>query len=453
MACGLTSCLWPSCGDGAIFGFEEGISGYCDDGNDIDNDGCSSDCQEECGYSCSGGSASEADLCITSCGDGVVAGAEECDDDNSGNLDGCSSSCVVEAGWNCTSTPCGPTTCSPICADGKRVGNEQCDTGAGVDGCSATCTVECGFTCNGGSPSAPDFCDSTCGDGVRVHTEACDDNNTNAGDGCSPACSVEAGWTCSMPLCALSTCQQPEVSQMCGDGQTTGTEALIPLFCDDSNNVSGDGCSGSCTIECGWACSGGSSESRDSCLTNCGDGRLAGVENCDDGNTVNNDGCSANCSSIEPGWNCTNTPCGQTTCLSLCGDGARVGDEECDDGNISPGDGCSDSCTIECGYTCLVAGSACQTICGDGLLAGLEMCDDGNTADGDGCSADCSIIEDGWGCANAACLASSCRSADGSEECGDSVRSGDRDICVHMKKVREQRGKRREGKQAWRRGS
>jgi hypothetical protein len=52
----------------------------------------------------------------------------------------------------------------------------------------------------------------------------------------------------------------------------------MPSFCDTGAIVAGDGCSDACTVECGFACSGGTATSPDSCSTICGDGLLA-VEN------------------------------------------------------------------------------------------------------------------------------------------------------------------------------
>ncbi len=75
------TCFWKDkgiCGDGAVDGNEK-----CDDGNNVDCDGCRSDC-----------SAKE-----TGCGDGFVCGTELCDDGNSSPNDGCfecASECAVE---------------------------------------------------------------------------------------------------------------------------------------------------------------------------------------------------------------------------------------------------------------------------------------------------------------------------------------------------------------------
>ena len=54
------------------------------------------------------------------------------------------------------------------------------------------------------------------------------------------------------------------------------TAASIPARCDDGNTESGDGCSATCTSECG-------------------DGVVERGEECDDGNRTDGDGCSALC--------------------------------------------------------------------------------------------------------------------------------------------------------------
>ena len=94
------------CGDGNLDPGEE-----CDDGNNDDFDGCSSDCMLEF------------------CGDGVLQPGEECDDGNNVDGDGCSAECLDE-----------------FCGDGilqPELG-EECDDGNNVDGdgCSAECLVE-----------------------------------------------------------------------------------------------------------------------------------------------------------------------------------------------------------------------------------------------------------------------------------------------------------------------
>jgi cysteine-rich repeat protein len=124
----------------------------------------------------------------------------------------------------------------------------------------------------------------------------------------------------------------------CGDGVVEGGEE-----CDDSNTISGDGCSSTCLIE-----------------TTCGDGVKEGHEECDDGNTTADDGCSPTCRREE------------------CGNRIVDPGEECDDGNAVAGDGCTPDCIRE-------------PRCGDGIVDPGEECDDGGTADGDGCSALCAV--------------------------------------------------------------
>lgn len=69
----------------------------------------------------------------------------------------------------------------------------------------------------------------------------------------------------------------------CGDGNVDAGEE-----CDDGNNVDGDGCSATCTID-----------------PYCGDGNVDQGESCDDGNNVDGDGCSAVCTIESGGEGCT----------------------------------------------------------------------------------------------------------------------------------------------------
>jgi len=77
-------CAPPACGEGIL-----NVGEQCDDQNINNADGCSSVCQIERGYVCSG----QPSVCDTVCGDRIVAGSEECDDGNANNFDGCSNTC------------------------------------------------------------------------------------------------------------------------------------------------------------------------------------------------------------------------------------------------------------------------------------------------------------------------------------------------------------------------
>jgi cysteine-rich repeat protein len=141
------------------------------------------------------GDFSNASFSVTSapaqvCGNGVREGTEACDDGGTANNDGCSSTCTVETGWSCP----GGTACAPICGDGLKKGTEACDDGntTPADGCSATCQVEPGYSC----PTAGAACVAVCGDGILTAGEECDDGGTANGNGCSSTCHLEAGSTC-----------------------------------------------------------------------------------------------------------------------------------------------------------------------------------------------------------------------------------------------------------------
>lgn len=140
------------------------------------------------------------------------------------------------------------------------------------------------------------------------------------------------------------------------------------------------------------------------CVTDCGDGILAGDETCDDGTNDGSYGsCMPDCTpgphcgdqvlqdppeQCDDGVNLTNYSfTGAPGCAPGCQLGAYCGDaaidslfgEQCDDGDNDGGyDGCNADCTL-------------GPRCGDGIqqTAFGESCDDGNTVSGDGCSSDC----------------------------------------------------------------
>lgn len=125
----------PECGNGKVEAGE-----LCDDGNKVDNDGCTARCGPE------------------TCGDGIVQGKEQCDDGNLDDSDGCLSSCVRAS-----------------CGDGKlHASVEACDDGNDR-------TTDACIACK----------PARCGDGfVQAGIEPCDDGNTNDDDGCDNACKL-----------------------------------------------------------------------------------------------------------------------------------------------------------------------------------------------------------------------------------------------------------------------
>ncbi|MET0341771.1 MAG: DUF4215 domain-containing protein [Polyangiales bacterium] len=264
----------PLCGDGILGGVEA-----CDDGNVLDGDGCSAACAREPGFDCTRPGFGCARAVV--CGDGQVDPSEQCDDGNSTGGDGCSVDCkAIENTFVCP-TPGQPCVGTMICGDGKVVGTEQCDD-ANVtpgDGCSADCQkVEDGWSC----PSPGVRCTAArCGDAFRIAGEACDDGNAQDGDGCDDHCQIEDGFVCPPDQSCRAT--------VCGDDVVEGSEQ-----CDD-NALPFDGC---------YQCQNEPVCNNDGCLAVCGDGIVFPGEACDDGNARANDGCSPTCT-LEPGYACT----------------------------------------------------------------------------------------------------------------------------------------------------
>lgn len=130
-------CQLNTCGDGAPNTLGPAHIEACDDGNDVNTDGCSTACT------------------TPFCGNGIKDPAEACDDGNTAAGDGCSASCLFES-----------------CGDGVVSGGEACDDGNDVnsDGCSTACTTP------------------FCGNGIVDMGEQCDDGNGNNLDGCQTSC-------------------------------------------------------------------------------------------------------------------------------------------------------------------------------------------------------------------------------------------------------------------------
>ena len=103
-----------------LWGQELNLSGFCDDGNSDNSDGCSNDCQEACGYTCNGGNSFSPDTCTTLCRDGIVTSDADCDDGNEADGDGCSATCAVEFGYNCTHSNCNTSICVEVCGNGEK---------------------------------------------------------------------------------------------------------------------------------------------------------------------------------------------------------------------------------------------------------------------------------------------------------------------------------------------
>ncbi|MBI3622674.1 DUF4215 domain-containing protein [Candidatus Pacearchaeota archaeon] len=337
----------PFCGDGKI----NQASEQCDDGNLINNDSCSNDCNIN-----------------TYCGDGHLDAGEQCDDGNTINNDSCSNQCEtischsnLECGTNFNSTNfctgnnvtqnqttfichypgqensycsnststnvtqrcdsgCSDGECNqPECGDGHVDSGEECDLGSSngnvcVPNYNDFC-VYCGDKCDYVKLKGP-----YCGDHIVNGNETCDDGNTNNTDSCNNQCQIN--------VCIPKTCVQ--LGKICG-------------------NFS-DGCGG--TLNCG--------PSTTSCSSQFGTCYVNGTKTCN----VNGTGYGS-CNAVDPRTsNCQGLECGNNLCGGSCG--TCLGNESCNQGICIP-----------------------VPYCGDGHLDSGEQCDDHNNVNGDGCDSTC----------------------------------------------------------------
>ncbi len=65
----------------------------------VNGDGCTTTSTIECGWKCSNGTLTTRSFCNEICGDGFNMGQYECDDGNDINFDGCNNKCEIEKGW------------------------------------------------------------------------------------------------------------------------------------------------------------------------------------------------------------------------------------------------------------------------------------------------------------------------------------------------------------------
>jgi cysteine-rich repeat protein len=259
------------------------------------------------------------------CGDGIVAPSEQCDDGNLLDGDCCSSACVLAtAGTECRASA---GDCDPA---------ETCN---GVDGlCPGDVLDPAGTVCR---PSA----------GVCDIEEACDGVS-----GACPSDAVEPSTTVCRP--AVDQC---DVAENC-----TGTGAACPanvLQSDGTPCDDGDACTDPDTCQAG-ICIGD--------LDTCGDGIIQGGacgEECDDSNTVSGDGCSSTCLD-EPDIGLHKCVLDDT---GVCQSGLDTG-SEC----VTEAD-CSDICSggIDAGEICFTS-TDCTRVCTTGPLAGQPCTSNNN---------------------------------------------------------------------------
>ena len=387
-------------GDGKRFTL---TSTFWEDGNTTDGDGWSSTCSVESGFSWTGGSSSGPDTWSEVWGDGIRISLVTTfwDDGNKVTGDGWDSIWNIETGWSWVGgSKTTPDVWVEICGDGKRFNSNAgyWDDGNKIDsdGWSSTWSIETGYSCTGGNPTTPDTWTEIWGDSIRINALStyCDDSNTLSGDGWSSTCSIELGWIWT----GGSISSKDICTEQWGDGKRFNS---ITTYWDDANVVNGDGWSSTCSVETGWTCSGGNISNKDTWTDVWGDGMkfTTSTSFCEDGNSNNGDGCSSTWS-VESGWSWSGgSPSTLDTWTEIWGDSKKFNSLStyCDDGNNSNNDGWSSVWSIESGWT-WSGGSTTSLdtwteIWGDGkkFNSFSTYCDDGNLTPGDGWDASCNV--------------------------------------------------------------
>ncbi|CAD8104762.1 unnamed protein product [Paramecium sonneborni] len=209
----------PICGDQLILGTEE-----CDDGNMIPYDGCYEckfSCEEQCTL-CENGICkacikpgwilNQYNICTTQCGDGIVIDAyEQCDDGNDIQYDGC---------YQCE------FSCYEGCIECQQQQCKKCDYQYQLDIKSSKCLKKnnqddnnndqvidmqvmqlTNLRCGENQMLIDHVCINQCGNGILINQyEECDDGNNYGGDGCSNLCLIEDSYQCMNQQGSLSLC-------------------------------------------------------------------------------------------------------------------------------------------------------------------------------------------------------------------------------------------------------
>lgn len=359
------------------------------------------------------------------CGDEYVrAGFESCDDGNLLDEDGCSSQCHVEEGWACDlSEPsqcriqCGEVTCErgQRCVDGEcQCDSESCPTGCCSGGLCLTSSFDyCGLsgrtcaTCNAlrsETCSTDGFClcgvESECAPGERCDNGMCICDSESCAGCCSESgcelrsfelCGVD-GATCVACNPMVSNTCTPEgacncgASDPCQDGQRCVSGACS---CDDVSCPDGCCAFGQCLTPSLRTCGsrGGSCEScneeiADRCLDD-GTCSCGGAHPCRAGQRCVEAACVCDSESCPEGC------CNESTCVSPTRESCGALGLACVVCDPLRADGCSDAGSCQCGEAaecapgqhCVGGECLCDWVSCSGCCDALDQCRPGDRSD------------------------------------------------------------------------
>lgn len=306
-----------------------------------------SSCTEETKVSRMNPSTQETQVTVSSvCGDGRISSEEVCEGNffvvskfcsDYGYSDGfvkCSSSCLLDFSDCVVSTDNKPVieqVTEPICGNGVKEGDEECDSNIFLGSCDnfgdynkgdaycIQCKVDLSLCSKEVAPveTPKEESKSVCGNGIKEEGEECDtipqeDNELlcaffgdfNQGKAYCKSCKID------LSLCSKET-DVEESTSVCGNGVKEEGEE-----CDDGNNSNLDLCTNICTIP------------------KCRDGILTKGEECD-GVEYSKRTCKEYNPNFDTGYLTCTSSCkiDATACITTpkCGDGiVNTSSEECD---------------------------------------------------------------------------------------------------------------------------
>jgi len=403
-ACDTKSCQCTLCGDSKIEGDEQ-----CDDGNNVDGDGCSLKCKvETCGdkivqkpgEQCDNGSLCNANASLSCVLDAecrvckaVNGGAKRCAGSGFGKLCNADADCATETQLTCEYKE--DTKCTNDCKtnsseSSKASSSRNSSSKSSSDRSSRTSSVRVSSV----RPSSERF------------TSARSSRNSSDQSTGNPLCGnnkLDAGETCdgSGVRCDFGASCKDCVCQLCGNSIREGEES-----CDDGNNLSNDGCSDKCQVEkCGdkvtqqgEQCDNGSICSQNPSLRCVVDAQcrmcgavVGGAKRCGawGGGTL----CNVDVDCANEAYTCQYDQSSNTSCVNCIRSGSAgssaSGNPLCGNGKADPGEVC-DGNALKCSFGASCNNCVCQ-LCGNSVREGDESCDDGNNANNDGCSAICQV--------------------------------------------------------------
>ncbi len=371
------------------------------------------------------------------CSNSQLDFGETCDDGNLVNGDGCSMDCQLES---CIAQSI-DYPAQPLCNDDSACTVDQCDTltgncvhvlncndgiGCTVDQCVAGQCVHTpdDLACSDGDLCTDDLCTTTVGCIFPFNIATCDDGLFCNGPD-----------TCSAGLCTPGS-SDPCVTADCAAGCDEMSDSCLPapggtLCTDDGNPCTDDICDafGNCThppnsapCEDGIACTVGDQCGGGSCQPGTPDDSF-----CIDGDICTDDVCAI-------GVGCTNpfntAPCDDgdmCTVADACASGVCTGGPSCGDGTVQAG--CGEECDPPDGVTC--DASCIAIVCGNGIIQPGEQCDDFNAVDGDCCDSSCQLDAPGAACGDSD-VCNGVETCDGAGTCvpGTPLNCDDGDLCT-----------------------